>query len=67
MLFYAAQILAIVSVVLLAVGYLKAEPAAASARIFAALALFVVCYLLMGMSGPSVAEPFRLYFGTWMP
>lgn len=66
-LFYAAQILAIVSVVLLAVGYLKAEPAAASARIFAALALFVVCYLLMGMSGPSVAEPFRLYFGTWMP
>jgi hypothetical protein len=31
-LFYAAQILAIVSVVLLAVGYLKAEPAAASAR-----------------------------------
>lgn len=67
MLFYAAQILAIVSVVLLAVGYLKAEPAAASARIFAALALFVVCYLLMGMSGPNVAEPFRLDFGAWMP
>ena len=67
MLLYAAQIVAIFSVILLAVGYIKAEPAAASARVFSALALFVVCYLLMGMTGASVEESLRLRFGIWLP
>jgi AraC-like DNA-binding protein len=49
-LLYTTQLIAIVSLILLAVGYLKAQPHATSARVFALTALFAVLYVLDGMS-----------------
>ncbi|MEQ8955319.1 MAG: hypothetical protein RL120_14405, partial [Gammaproteobacteria bacterium] len=43
---FAGQIIAIMSVLMLAVGYLKTDPRAASARVFAGMAVFIVFYLL---------------------
>ena len=60
LLLFTAQIVAIMSVFLLAVGYLKSDPKSASARIFAVIALFVVFYLLNGMSGDSIDPDFRI-------
>ena len=48
------------SVFLLAAGYLKSDPKSASARVFAVIALFVVFYLLDGMSGDSIDPDFRI-------
>lgn len=63
LLLFAAQIVAILSVLLLAAGYLKTDPKAASARVFAFIAVFVVFYLLNGMTGPNIDPDFRLDFG----
>jgi AraC-like DNA-binding protein len=60
LLLFAAQIVAILSVLLLAAGYLKTEPRAASARVFALMAVFVVFYLLGGMDGDNIDPNFRL-------
>jgi len=60
LLLFTAQIVAIMSVFLLAVGYLKSDPKSASARVFAVIALFVVFYLLNGMSGESIDPNFRI-------
>lgn len=60
LLLFAAQVVAIMSVLLLAVGYLKTTPKAPSAQIFALLATFVVFYLLNGMTGPNIDPQFRL-------
>lgn len=57
---FAAQITAILSVLLLAAGYLKADPRAASARVFAVMAVFIVFYLLNGMTGAHINPLFRL-------
>ena len=54
LLLFAAQIVAILSVLLLAAGYLKTEPKATSARVFAVMAIFIVFYLVIGMSGPNI-------------
>lgn len=62
---FGAQIVAILSVLLLAVGYLKTEPKAASARVFALMAAFVVLYLLNGMTGPHIDPAFRLDLSRW--
>ena len=62
---FAAQIIAILSVLLLAAGYLKTEPKAASARVFALTALFIVFYLLGGMSGGHLQPGFRLDLSGW--
>ena len=43
---YSAQIVAILSVLLLAAGYLKTDPRASSAQVFALMALMIVLYLL---------------------
>ena len=59
LLLFTAQIVAIMSVFLLAAGYLKSDPKSASARVFAVIALFVVFYLLNGMSGDSIDLPKR--------
>ena len=60
LLLFTAQIVAIMSVFLLAAGYLKSDPKSASARVFAVIALFVVFYLLNGMSGDSIDANFRI-------
>ena len=65
LLLFAAQIVAIQSVLLLAVGYLKTEPRAASARVFAVMAVFIVFYLISGMSGPEIDPRFRLDLSGW--
>lgn len=65
MLLFTAQIVAILSVLLLAAGYLKTDPKAASARVFTVMIVFVVFYLLNGMSGSHIEEPFRLDLSSW--
>ncbi len=65
LLLFAAQIVAIFSVLLLAVGYLKTEPKAASARVFAVMAVFIVFYIVNGMSGPNIDPQFRLDLSSW--
>ncbi len=64
-LLFTAQIVAILSVFLLAAGYLKADPRAASARVFAIMAVFIGLYLLSGMSGSNIDPQFRLDLSDW--
>lgn len=63
---FSAQIVAILSVLLLAAGYLKTDPRAKSARVFALMAVFVVFYLLNGMSGQHIDPQFRLDISSWL-
>lgn len=65
MLLFTAQIVAILSILLLAAGYLKAEPKAASARVFAVMAVFIGMYLLSGMTGQHIDPSFKLDLGNW--
>ncbi len=60
LLLFSAQIVAIMAVLLLAAGYLKTDPRAASARVFGVMAVFVVFYLLNGMNGPNIEPAFRV-------
>lgn len=60
LIFFSAQIIAIFSVLLLAAGYLKADPKGSSARVFAVMAVFVVFYLLNGMTGQHIDPQFRI-------
>lgn len=53
------------SVLLLAAGYLKADPRAASARIFALMAVFISFYLLNGMAGQHIDPQFQLDLSRW--
>lgn len=65
LLLFTAQIVAILSVLLLAAGYLKTDSKAASARVFTVMVIFVVFYLLNGMSGAHIDEHFRLDLSGW--
>lgn len=60
LLLYTAQVVSMVSVALLALGYLKAQPRAASARVFAVMACFILLYLFNGMSADHIEAPFRV-------
>jgi len=60
LLLFSAQIIASFSVLLLAVGFIKTEPKAASARVFALLAVFVVFYLINGMTADHIDPQFKL-------
>ena len=53
------------SVLLLAAGFLKAEPRAGSARVFALMAVFIIFYLLNGMAGQHIDPQFRLDLSRW--
>ena len=55
LLLFSAQIIAILSVLLLAFGYLRNEPHDVSARLFFVIALGIVCYLINGMSNQRCA------------
>ncbi len=65
LLLFCAQIIAILSVLLLAVGGIKTEPKAASARVFALMAVFIVFYLVNGMTAPNIDPQFRLDLSMW--
>lgn len=65
LLLFAAQIIAIFSVILLAAGYLKTEPKANSARVFALIACFVVLYVLNGMTAEHIDPQFQLDLSAW--
>ena len=65
LLLFSAQVVAILSVLLLAAGYLKNDPRAASARVFALIALMVVLYLLNGMTAPHIEPQFQLDLSRW--
>lgn len=60
LLLFGAQIVAIMSVLLLAAGYLKTDPRAGSARTFAIMAVFVVFYVLNGMTSPNIDPNFQI-------
>jgi len=60
LLLFSGQIVAIISVLLLAIGYLKADPKSSSSRVFAIIAIFVVFYLLNGMTAAHIDPQFRL-------
>lgn len=65
LLLFSAQIIAILSVSLLAAGYLKIDSRAVSARVFALMVVFVVFYLLDGMTGMNIDPQFRLDLSNW--
>jgi AraC-like DNA-binding protein len=65
MLLFTAQIVAILSVFLLAAGYLKTDPRAASAKAFAVMAVFIGFYLISSMSGNNIDPQFRLDLSDW--
>ena len=62
---YSAQIVAILSVLLLAAGYLKTDPRASSAQVFALMALMIVFYLLNGMTAAHIDPQFQLDLTRW--
>lgn len=62
---FSAQLVAIMSVSLLAIGFLKAEPRSSSARIFALMASFVVLYVINGMSATHIDPQFRIDVSRW--
>ena len=64
LLLFSAQVVSIISVILLAVGYLKADYKASSARVFTLIAFFVVFYLLDGMTAEHIDLKFRLDFSS---
>ncbi len=65
LLIFSFQIIAMLSVLLLAAGYLKAEPRAGSARTFALMAVFISFYLLNGMAGQHIDPQFRIDLSGW--
>lgn len=65
LLLFSAQITAILAVFLLSLGYLKADPKANSAKIFAVMAVFIIFYLLNGMAGGHINPQFRLDLSAW--
>jgi AraC-like DNA-binding protein len=62
---FTAQIIAMIAVLLLATGYVKAEPRAGSARVFALMAVFIIFYLLNGMTRQHIDPQFRLDLSQW--
>ena len=65
LLLLSAQIIAILSVLLLGLGFFRAAPKSGGARLFLLLSLCVACYLLGEMSMPRVDAAYRLQPGAW--
>ena len=62
---YSAQIVTILSFLLLAAGYLKTDPRASGAQVFALMALMIVLYLLNGMTAAHIDSQFQLDLTRW--
>ena len=67
LLLFTAQVVSILSVLLLAAGYFKTDPSSASSKVFATISVFVVFYLLSGMSASHIEPQFRLDLTFWQP
>lgn len=65
LLLFCAQIVAMFSVLVLAVGYIKADPRAGSARVFVLIAVFTSFYIINGMAGSHIEPQFQLSLGRW--
>ena len=65
LLLFTAQVVSILSVLLLATGYCKTDPSSTSSKIFATLSVFVVFYLLAGMDANHINPQFRLNLESW--
>lgn len=62
---FTTQIVAILSVLLLAMGYLKADIKSSSSRVFAVIAIFVVFYILNGMTASHIDPAFQIDLSNW--
>ena len=62
---FTAQIVAVISVLLLATGYLKADMKSLSSRVFAVLSIFVVFYILSGMTASHIDPNFQIDLSNW--
>ena len=62
---FTAQIVAIISVLLSATGYLKADLRSSSSRVFAVLSIFVVFYILNGMTASHIDPNFQIDLSNW--
>ena len=67
LLLFTAQIVSIFSVLLLALGYLKAAPGSPSSRVFLIMAVFVVFYLLRSMTASHIEPQFQLDLINFLP
>ena len=67
LLLFTAQIVSIFSVLLLAVGYLKAAPNSPSARTFFIMTVFIIFYLLRSMTASYIDPQFQLDLITFLP
>ena len=65
LLLFSAQIIAIMSVLLLAIGNLKTQGAETSSRLFFLMAIGIVCYLIRNMSMSHIDPALRLNTGAW--
>lgn len=65
LLLFSAQIIATMSVLLLAIGYLKTNANDTSARLFFGLTLGIICYFIRSMSLAHVDPALRLDPGSW--
>lgn len=65
MFLFTVQLVAIMSVSLLAIGYVKAAPNRVSPRVFALMASFVVLYIINGMSASHLDPQFRIDLTGW--
>lgn len=65
LLLFSAQIIAIMSVLLLAIGYLKTQGPENSARLFFLMAIGIVCYLVRSMSMSHIDPALRLDTGAF--
>ena len=67
LLLFTAQIVSILSILLLALGYLKAAPGSPSSRVFLIMAVFIVFYLLRSMTASYIDPQFRLDLLAFLP
>lgn len=65
LLLLSAQITAILSMLLLGLGFFRAAPASGATRLFLLLSLCVTCYVLGRMSMSGVDPAYRLQPGAW--
>src|SRR5690554_4570302 len=65
LLLFSAQIVAITSVLLLAIGYLKTAAKDSSAKLFFLLTLGIICYFIRSMSMAHIDPVLRLDPGSW--
>ena len=62
---FTIQIIAILAMTMLAVGYFKSDPNASSSRIFALMIGCAILYIINGMTDSHIDPQFRLDLSQW--